>query len=297
MLNLYIIGCGGVGGYLVDRLPMVLSSLGLDIMADCHKEEDQDDRLVEKYLTGAGNVAFPCVADRLVMVDGDTFNPRNAMRQGAGAGNKLVRRMSAMRKQIINISFLQRLHMIGFNRYINPGNMAEIIERAPVPNEENRKSREDLKGWRLADLDVPVVFLGVDNLKTRYEVSKYMESFDDCLVLNGGNEKTAGHVTVYERSGGKPLDPAIYEVFPNITPDADKRPDELECAVVAPKHDQIAITNSMVADVMLARFVKWARYGLDLVKGKGDKQRIIRHNEVLIDIEAPSMTPLYHPLA
>ena len=141
-----------------------------------------------------------------------------------------------------------------------------------------------------------VVFLCVDNVKTRYEVSKYMETFDDCLVINGGNERTTGHVTVYERCSGVALDPNIMDVYPNITPDADKRPDELACTAVAPKHDQIAVTNAMVANMMTALFIRWLANGtLDREITRKGKTLLERKNEVVIDIESMTMTPLYHP--
>ena len=123
-------------------------------------------------------------------------------------------------------------------------------------------------------------------------MQKYAEKFDNVLVVNGGNDKTTGQVNVYERQQGVALDPTLYDLYPDITPDADRRPDEVECGAVAPRHDQIAITNSMVANLMLSWFVKWARSGL-FVEEKGRRKR---YNEILLDIERPSVMPLCHPL-
>jgi len=362
MLDLYVIGCGGIGGYLIERLPMVISSLSLDALAKISSEAT-----VTKELELAGNRALPCVVDSLTLIDGDIFNPRNAIRQGAGAGSKLVIRMrdvkskmrsyehiveklrqlkvteeaqqhlqqvidgldanvkamveetnlptllgmdtedvhmlkKSLESEMIKVSFLQRMRLVGYDQYICPRNMQEMIPPKAEENIENMLAWKNLLhiGRVNDDLDLPkgaVVFLCVDNVKTRYEVSKYMERFPDCLVLNGGNSKTAGHVTAYERKSGAPLDPAIYEVYPNITPDADKRPDEDDCTAVAPKHDQIAVTNSMIADIMLAMFIRWAREGL-YAQGKGPKgaKTTIRKNEVLVDIESLTATPMYHPL-
>ena len=89
-----------------------------------------------------------------------------------------------------------------------------------------------------------VVFVCVDNLKTRYEVSKYMENFDNCLVINGGNEKDNRARYFLQRAAGEALDPNLYEVYADVRPDADKRPDEENCTQIAPKHDQIAITTA-----------------------------------------------------
>ena len=163
---------------------------------------------------------------------------------------------------------------------VTPDNIGQIIPVRPAPNLLNKVSADALQ--ELPHLKFgTVVFLCVDNLKTRYEVSKYMERFTDCIVFNGGNDKTSGHVTIYERAGGVELDPPIYEVYPNVRPDADKRPDEIACGTVAPKHDQLAVTNSMVADVMLGQFIRWTRKGQLTVEGKPGVS--VRYNEILLD--------------
>lgn len=295
MLNIYVIGCGGIGGYLIDMLPMAIASLSLDIL----QERGRD---IQPYLSNAGNIALPCVVDRLTLVDGDIFNPRNALRQGAGAGSKLAQRMRDIEDSVVRLSYLQTMKLVGYNAYVNPTNMKQIIPECPEINPDAGAARSiyqcSVKGSPMPDLvTASVVFLCVDNLKTRYEVSKYMESFSDCLVVNGGNEKTSGHVTLYERKEGKALDPNIYDVYPNITPDADQRPDEAACTEIAPKHDQIAVTNSIVANIMIASFNRWARSGLYQEEGTGSRKRTVRKNEIIIDTDRMSMISVHHPLA
>ena len=289
MLNIYVIGCGGIGGYLLELLPQALASASLDAM-------EKSGRDITPLLTKAGNCYIQCVADRLVLIDGDTFNARNSLRQGAGAGSKLVTRMRQLKDSMLMRTWLQGLQLQGVDGYITPDNMEELIPRHPAPNPDNTEKEWEGSLVPKGHYRSTVVFLCVDNVKTRYEVSKYMETFDDCLVINGGNERTTGHVTVYERCSGVALDPNIMDVYPNITPDADKRPDELACTAVAPKHDQIAVTNAMVANMMTALFIRWLANGtLDREitrKGKTERER---KNEVVIDIESMTMTPLYHP--
>lgn len=347
MLDVYLIGCGGIGGYIIDRLPMVISSLSLDLV-------QQAGLRIEGYLENAGNTAYPCVVGNLVFIDGDVFNPRNAMRQGMGAGSKLAQRMLSVRdainqglscgkavgetlnfltktkeegkkltppdelkritdvltddkhlteddmtrlqSEMVRVSCLQGMRMLGYNEYIRPSNFEEIMPRMRDSwNNDFSNVICRLSGNTRQRLENNVVvFVGVDNAKTRYELSKYLETFDNCLMINGGNSKTEGHVTIYERVNGEPLDPALYEIYPDISPTADKRPDELACTTIAPSHDQIAVTNSMVADVMLSRFVRWARNGLFENRQKDGKY--IRYNEILIDTIKPSVMTLYHPL-
>lgn len=32
MINIYVIGCGGIGGYLLELLPMCIASINLDVL-------------------------------------------------------------------------------------------------------------------------------------------------------------------------------------------------------------------------------------------------------------------------
>ena len=101
MINVYVIGCGGIGGYLVNHLPMVISSLSLDLLEKAGEN-------ISSRLQRAGTESLPCVVDRLVLIDGDTFNPRNSIRQGEGSGSKLVRRMRNLRNAIDKIGKLHK---------------------------------------------------------------------------------------------------------------------------------------------------------------------------------------------
>lgn len=314
MLNVYVIGCGGIGRVVINALPEVIASLSLDLL------ESYGSR-IQTYLENAGNVAIPVCVDRITLIDGDVFNPRNALRQGAGAGSKLVTGLrklkegvqteqdklvlrlveevasrnqedvpallKALQNTVLRQTFLQRMQLRGYNNYLNPDNIEEIIPLEPEPNPRTEATPFD------HPIDRNVIFLCVDNMKTRYEVSKYAERFDNIVVINGGNEKTIGHVTMYERANGEAKDPNLYELFPNVRPDADLRPDEEHCTNVAPKHDQIALTNGMVAMAMLAVFNKWLRNGMRVEGRNGEAKR---KNEVLMDLESLSMVTVNHPL-
>ena len=289
MISVYVIGCGGVGGYIIDMLPMAIASVSLDII-------QQGKRSITGYLENAGQVTLPSIADRLVLIDGDIFDPRNALRQGAGSGHKLNQRMRSVDNTMLRKTYLRNMKLIGYPAYAKPENFNILIPKTPEHNEDNATGKEML-GNCYPHIDSSVVFLCVDNLKTRFEVSKYMEGFDNCLVINGGNEKTTGHVTIYERADGKALDPNLYEVYTEVRADADKRPDEVECSAITPEHDQIAVTNSIIANVMLAVFNKWLRKGLySMVTRKGEAVQV-RKNEVLIDTEEFTMSTLQHPLS
>jgi hypothetical protein len=292
MLRLYVVGCGGIGGYLTDMLPMVCTSISLDFL-----EKNKVD--IRPFLRNAGNCVLPSLVTSITLIDGDTFDPRNAIRQGAGAGNKLAQRKIAMDNSMVRQTYLRNVVIDGYNQYVNPSNVGMMIPLKVDPSLEAQEAFKNvMDSWAFAQnylsaTDIPVMFLCVDNVKTRYELSVYAEQFPNVLVINGGNEKTTGHVTVYERRNGEALDPNIYEVFTNIRPDADKRPDEVSCTTVAPKHDQIAITNAMVSNIMLELFTHWAGSGtLDDFVNRG---KPCRRNEVVLDVEKLSMTAISHP--
>lgn len=338
MQNIYVIGCGGIGCYILERLPMVISSLTLDLMLNGDAAYQELDKR-----------PLPQLVDRLVLIDGDRFNLRNAIRQRSGAGDKVVQRMLQLKQQIadyqhaygvtqeaadalkrveealadpalqqlpdavsllnetqglsskllnemnadlIRTTALQSMRIIGVRQYVTPSNVGRIIP-LEQPTSNNPLSwvivgRRRLKEG-LPPLSSPVVFLCVDNKKTRYEIQEHMSRFDNCLLINGGNDKVSGQINVYERRDGRSLDPKISEIYPDISPTADKRPDEVGCGEVAPQHDQIAITNSIIANFMLAMYVKWARRGLDNVSGNGK-----RYNEVLVDIDNASLMRIAH---
>lgn len=300
MLNIYVIGCGGIGGYLLDLLPETFGSLLLDSM-----EKGLSEPSFTKHLESFGSEVVPQLVDRLVLIDGDDFSPRNALRQGYGTGNKLQTRiddfLEKIDKKAIRRTYLRLMDVIGYNQYLAPWNMPAIIPKKPPANINNQggiftdtnttqKSIEGLSypGGR----DVTVVFVCVDNHKTRYEVSRYAEEFDNIVVINGGNEKTTGNVTIYERRDGVALDPNLPDVYTEITPDADLRPDETDpCTHVSPKHDQVAVTNNIVAALMLKVFTIWFRTGMNIY-GPGKNQR---RNEVLLDLDTLEMFPVYHP--
>ena len=291
MLRLYVVGCGGIGGYLTDMLPMCCTSIGLDFLQKSGVN-------ITPYLRDAGNCVLPSLVDRLMLIDGDIFDPRNAIRQGAGAGTKLFQRLAAINSSMVRQTYLRHVNIDGYREYINPSNVETMIPLEVESNKDNEEAFANLNGdfvsntlWRV---DFPVLFLCVDNVKTRYELSKYAERFDNILVINGGNEKTTGQVTVYERRDGKALDPNIYELFANVRPNVDKRPDEVSCTTVTPKHDQIAIANAMIANIMMSLFTHWADSGTlsdFIVKGKK-----VRRNEVVLDILKLSMSPITHEL-
>lgn len=292
MINIYVIGCGGIGGYLLELLPMSIASLNIDMSGRA-----------EQLLIADGMAPAPSVVDRLTLIDGDVFDQRNAIRQASGnsTGSKVAGRLEQFlayaqlegRNKGLLSTWLSAMEVAGVGKYVTPDTISQIIPREPKKNMVNANLLASEGGSLLLNnickrglQDAAVVFLCVDNDKTRLEVAKYMETFDTCLLVSGGNTKTTGNVLVYERSLGEELDPPIYEMFDNIAHPKDKRPDERSCTDVAPKHDQVANTNCMIATWMSVVFSRWVREGLDDKDG--------RINEVLIDTDNYAVDGVRH---
>lgn len=277
--SIYVVGCGGIGGYLLDMLPQVMACLNVDNMGSAEALAALNSEGLE--VSSSSNMF-----KSLVLVDGDEFSGHNALRQEATAGSKLVVQMNKVRSKDAFTTWLNTTALRGYNMYVTPANIREIFSTV--------------------SFGLTVVFLCVDNHKSRYEISKWLEEHwyargDNLLIINGGNKKTSGNVTVFAMSGGKRLDPPIYKLYPEINDKYDLRPDEVHCGTVALSNDQTAITNNMIASIMLSMFSKAIMNGvvhgfeqqLRQVDANGER-KVVRKNEVIVDFNTMTMQALSH---
>lgn len=301
MFDIYVIGCGGVGGFLLQLLPQCLASLWLELIGGT---------LADGILTAAGTEPVCSLARSLALIDGDRFDPHNSVRQAAGTGDKLAVLLRMLEESMVRKLWLSAMELRGYACYVTPGNISKIIPHALPDIGEEYRQRDyfslvahevlsNVRGkqtpFRRADglqckqyESIPVVFFCADNHKSRYEVARYMETFHECIFINGGNSFTSGNVTLYQRLENRALDPEIYKIYPEIATSTSKRPDELPCTELSAKHDQLAIVNNMIATVMVNLFRKLVLGTLTMPGSKG------RMNEVVVDIEACTMLPLTH---
>lgn len=327
MFDIYVIGCGGIGGFLLQLLPQCLASVMLD-MADKARSGIRarlrlpEGTMLSSYiLSHAAELQLPAVADSLTLIDADTFDPHNAVRQASGAGSKLAVQIAMLQQSVLFQVWLKDTKLKGVDAYVTPANIAKIIPPTlPQPDiprtyddghssdaqylyTELRESiynrfEDVLHTNRYARLQahdrrygrIPVVFLCVDNHKTRYEVCKYLEQFPSCVIVNGGNSKTAGNANIYVKINDTVLDVPIYELYPEIADPSSKRPDEVGCTEVSLHNDQISIVNNIIASYMVVLFRKFLLGELETTRGG----KVKRLNEVLIDCETCSTLPRYH---
>lgn len=212
-INITVIGLGGVGTILIERLCRFLNY-----------SRDYD--------------------ANLLLVDGDEYELKNYERQEFGQiGNK-----ADVKATELMIKFPEVV-VDSFEAYINETNVAEVVKEGDV------------------------VFLCVDNHKTRNIVSNYSMQLKDVTVISGGNELTDGNVQVYVRRGGVDLTPDLCAYHPEIANPEDKLPDEMSCEELSNAEPQLYFTNLGVATIMC-----WAFYKA-IVKGQVDQQ-----SEVYFDI-------------
>jgi hypothetical protein len=129
-----------------------------------------------------------------------------------------------------------------------------------------------------------LVFLCVDNHKSRKLVSARAGRLRDCVLISCGNDGvengrtgTYGNVQVYIRRSGRNVTNPLTRFHPEIARPVDKRPDEAGCMELAASAAQIGITNVAVAAASLAAFYAWYCGAL-------------QHEEIFLDILRGSMT-------
>lgn len=193
--NIVIIGLGGIGSILVERL--------------CRFLNYSDD-----------------LRSTVILVDGDEYETKNYERQEfSQIGNK------AEVKEIELVTKYSRIEFDAFPTFINETNTAEVIKEGDV------------------------VFLCVDNHKTRMIVSNYCKNLENVTLISGGNEFTDGNVQTYVRKEGKDLTPDLCKYHPEIANPDDKLPEEMSCEELAESDPQLYFTNLGAATLMC-----WAFY-------------------------------------
>lgn len=168
------------------------------------------------------------------LIDGDTFEERNRDRQAfSERGNKAEATIERFRSEFPN------LPMKAVPEYVTEDNLPQLIS------------------------DGDVVFLCVDNHKTRNMISRYCEKLDNVTIISGGNDYHDGSCQVYiRRDGVDRLLPIHADVdgegkvyHPEIGTPNDKHPNEIKkregCLELQATSPQLLIANNMAAALML----------------------------------------------
>lgn len=184
---------------------------------------------------------------RITLIDGDGFERRNADRQSfSELGNKAKVKAGELAREFEGVSFR------AIPEYVSAVNIERVIGEGDV------------------------VFLAVDNHRTRKLVSDHCEKLREVLLISGGNEFTDGNVQVYLRRDGRDVTSPLTRFHPEIAAPADKSPAEMSCEELAEAAaPQLLFTSLAIASAMLSAFYAWRQgklaYGevyLDIIEGR-----------------------------
>ncbi len=172
----------------------------------------------------------------LVLVDGDKYESANKERMAFfNFGSKaLVKEMELTKL------YGDRVNIRALPLYVNNDNIHEIIQE------------KDL------------VFLAVDNHKTRKLINEYCKNLKDIVLISGGNDGvekdkpgTFGNVQIYWRKKGVDKTNNLTAFHPEIINADDVNPGdnkEVSCSALINSVPQLAFTNLAVASAMLNLF-------------------------------------------
>jgi hypothetical protein len=177
---------------------------------------------------------------RLVLIDGDSFEPRNAERMFfTDYGNKAAVTSADLRRALGEARF----SIVAVESYVCAENLPRLLREGDT------------------------LLLAVDNHATRKLVSDFArERLSDVCLISGGNDGvgadsggtsqrgTYGNVQVYLRREGRELSPALTEFHPEIAEPADQAPTDVSCTQALEHTPQILFANLAVASAMLSAF-------------------------------------------
>jgi len=199
-----VIGLGGVGGIVARYGAMFLASLG--------------------------------ESARLVLIDGDAFEPSNATRMFfSGHGNKA----EVTRDDLLARFADSSLALTAVPEYATPDTLPRLVHEGDI------------------------VLLCVDNHATRKLLSDFCRTQcpSVCLISagndgagpdSGGQQRrgTFGNVQVYVRREGRDLSAPLTASHPEIATPADRRPDDASCTELVASVPQVLFANLATASAM-----------------------------------------------
>ena len=175
---------------------------------------------------------------RLVLCDGDAFEPGNSYRMDVPS---FENKAAAMAAELSRHFSRDGLSIRAVTEYLSERNCQQII------------------------VEGDCVLLCVDNHAARKLASRRLAELADGILISGGNEGvgagergTYGNVQVWVRENGQDVAGAPLELFhPEIANPADKNPDELDCMELAAQGTpQLSLVNLAAASAMLSALLR-----------------------------------------
>lgn len=163
---------------------------------------------------------------QIMLIDGDSYETQNAQRQDFDSlGNK-----AEVTAEMLGAKF-DRVTYLPMAEYLTEENIDFYLDSGSI------------------------VFICVDNHKTRKLIDSYMESVDTMTLISGGNDLTDGNVQLVLRRNGQFDTATLSEIHPEIDDPQDKSPHEMSCEEQAAESEpQLFFANDMVSTFMCTFF-------------------------------------------
>jgi len=199
-------------------------------------------------LGGVGSIVAPYCATflasldtnaRLVLIDGDSYEPSNTTRMlFRRCGNKAA----VTREQLLPRFQESNLTLAAIEEFVTPENVGRLVQAGDI------------------------ALLAVDNHATRKLVNDHCAALPDVCLISGGNDGrgkdasgtvqrgTYGNVQAYLRRNGHDTTPPLTRHHPEIAQPADRLPADLSCTELLVSSPQILFANLATASALLATF-------------------------------------------
>lgn len=199
-----VIGLGGVGGIVARYGAMFLASLDRGI--------------------------------RLVLIDGDAFEPSNATRMYfSGCGNKA----EVTRTDLLPRFADSRMTLAAIPEFVSPQNVERLVREGDI------------------------VLCCLDNHASRKLIGDHCATLQNVCLISGGNDGvgpdatgrvlrgTYGNVQIFWRHKGEELTPSLTRYHPEIQTPADRLPTDVSCTELVASVPQVLFANLATASAML----------------------------------------------
>jgi len=184
----------------------------------------------------------------ICLVDGDTYEVRNRQRQDF---SQIGPKAEIKERDLQDI--YGRLSYESINEYVTEENVSDII------NENN------------------VVFICVDNHKSRRIINTHCKTLQNVIVFSGGNGFHMANSQRYIRRNNVDVRPDLTKFHPEIVESGNDHPNDLGCEELAQAEPQLVFANMGAAFSMLIAFysevilkinTEISDTYLDLIKGQ-----------------------------
>ena len=220
------------------------------------------------------NVNAP--GSQLLLVDGDSFEPKNVSRQNFTTyGNKAKSVAKDLIEKLPNVIILAK--------------PAWIVDKAEVDKEvEEDESAGYISAEQLLK-EGDVVFMCFDNHAARKLVLDAAENIDNITIINGGNEDDGfGCTYTYVRRNGIDVTDHPRNHYEEFINPPDKNPGEMSCAERAELEggSQVIATNLCVASTMVFDFhrLMFADDASEIEEDKSNYAAVVMTNDKMFDL-------------